>query len=218
MSSINTLKVASVVIREETYKEYDKLFTLFTKDFGKIRAYAFGVRREHSKKIGALRLFSFVEVTLENKNDSYTIIDAKVLDGFEGFTKDYEITCYAAYFVELIDYFSYENMESENVFRLLYYTFKALSKGNINCKLIKSIYELKMLKYQGEYVDSENLKNKNATVAYTWDRVLTSDPKELYTFKLEEDIFKIFRNEVDREFRQKVDKKFKSLESIGREL
>ena len=92
--------------------------------------------------------------------------------------------------------------------------FKALINGIVDRELIKNIFELKMLKYQGEYIDSESLSNKNGTLAYTWERVLVSEPKNLYKFKLKDNVYKLFRDEVNKEFRQKVDKKFKSLQKL----
>ena len=214
MASNNLEKVKAVVISDTNYKEYDKLFTLFTKDYGKIKVYAFNVRREHSKKIGLLRLFSFCEVELKNSNDSYSLLDAKIIESFDELSNDYDNICYASYFVELVDYFSFENIESEEVFRLLYYTFKALIKGNIDRRLIKNVFELKMLKYEGEYIESSDLKTDNETLKYTWDYVIHSEAKDLYKFKLSDEAYKLFEKEVDYEFRNKVKKKFKSLEKL----
>ena len=214
MADNNLEKIKAVVIADTNYKEYDKLFTLFTKDYGKIRVYAFNVRREHSKKIGLLRLFSFCEVELKASGDNYSLLDAKMIEDFDKLSDDYANICYASYFVELIDYFSFENIESEEVFKLLYYTFKALTKGVIDRDLIKSVFELKMLRYEGEYIESIDLKTNNETLKYTWDYVLKTEPKDLYKFKLTDELYKKFSEEVDREFKSKVNKKFKSLEKL----
>lgn len=214
MADANIEKVKAVVISDTNYREYDKLFTLFTKDYGKIRAYAFNVRRANSKKIGLLRLFSFCEVDLKTKGDSYNLHDAKIIESFDELSSDYENMCYASYFVELVDYFSFENIESEEVFRLLYYTFKALIAGRIDRELIKSVFELKMLRYEGEYIESTELKTDNETLKYAWDYVLKSEPKELYKFKLADEVYKLFRDEVSFEFKKRVNKKFKSLEKL----
>ena len=214
MQETSLEKVKAVVILDKNYREYDKLFTLFTKDYGKIRAYAFNVRREHSKKIGLLRLFSFCEVDLKTRGDSYNLNDAKIIESFDDLSSDYENMCYASYFVELVDYFSFENIESEEVFKLLYYTFKALTAGIIERDLIKSVFELKMLRYEGEYIESTELKTDNDTLKYTWDYVLKTEPKELYKFKLTSEVYKLFRDEVSFEFKKRVNKKFKSLEKL----
>lgn len=207
-------KITAFVMSDADYKEYDKLFTLFVKELGKIKAYAFGIRREHSKKIGALRLFSLCDVDIYDKGDFYTIKDAKTICSFDELSTDFEKMCYASYFIELIDYFSFENIESDEIFSLVYYTFKAIIKGTVKLQLIKLVFELKMLKYQGEYIESSELKNDNETLRYTWDYVIRTEPKLLYRFNLSDDIYELFEREVEREFRLHVNKKFKSLDKI----
>lgn len=208
-------KIVAVVIDSIDYKEYDKLFKLFSKEYGKINAYAFGVRRVHSKKIGALRLFAFCNVFLKSNNEKYGIVDVEILKDFGGISKNYELFCYASYFVELIDYFGYENIESSDVFYLLYYSFKALIDRKVDTKLIKLIFELKLLKYQGEYRESSMLGNVNNTLIYTWDFVLKTLPQKLFTFNLKDDVFKSFEKEVEYDFKSKVNFRFKSLERLN---
>ena len=129
-------------------------------------------------------------------------------------TFDYEAICYASYFIEVIDYFGYENIESGDVFELLYYSLKALEQNKIRRELVKYIFELKMLKYQGIYIEKDDLKEDNETLKYAWNYVLVANPKKLYSFELKDDILKLFGKEVEKEFKSKVDKKFISLESI----
>ena len=45
----NLVKFDAVIIRDTDYNEYDKLLTLLTKDIGKIKAYAFNIRKTKSK-------------------------------------------------------------------------------------------------------------------------------------------------------------------------
>ncbi len=214
MSAKDTNEIVAVVTSDTNYKEYDKLFTLFTREYGKIKAYAFGVRRAHSKKIGALRLFSFCKVSISEVNEKFSIKDAEIIEDFEKLAFDYEAICYASYFIEVIDYFGYENIESGDVFELLYYSLKALEQNKIRRELVKYIFELKMLKYQGIYIEKDDLKEDNETLKYAWNYVLVANPKKLYSFELKDDILKLFGKEVEKEFKSKVDKKFISLESI----
>ena len=214
MANVSENKVKALILSDSNYKEYDKLFTLFTKELGKIKAYAFGVRREHSKKIGLLRLFSFLDISLAGEADKYSIKDVNIIESFEEISNDYEKMCYASYFVEVVDYLSFENIESTDVLNLIYYTFKALVQNKIDLKLIKSIFELKMLKYQGEYIRSDMINANNKTLKYTWDYVIDAKVNKLYNFELDLSVFNLFKSAVDKEFKQKVNKKFKSLDKL----
>ncbi len=210
----NLIKLNGIIIKETDYNEYDKLITLLTREKGKIKAYAFNVRKSNSKNIGKAKLFTLGTFELRENNESYTLENIIIKEDFNDLTKDYESVCYASYFIELADYFSYENIESEEVIDLLYFALKSLIKGIVDKKLIRRIFELKILKYQGEYKDSDNLLDKNATLKYTWDFVISSLPQKLFTFKLSDEIFKKFNDEVAIEMRDKVSFKFKSLNEI----
>jgi DNA repair protein RecO (recombination protein O) len=210
----NLIKLNGIIIKETDYNEYDKLLTILTREKGKISAYAFNVRRSNSKNIGKVKLFALGTFELRENNESYTLENIIIKDDFSELTNDYENVCYASYFIELADYFSYENIESEDVIDLLYFALKSLIKGAVDKKLIRRVYELKLLKYQGEYKDSDSLLDKNETLKYTWDFVINSLPQKLFTFKLSDEIFKRFSDEVAIEMRDKVNKKFKSLNEI----
>lgn len=210
----NLIKLNGIIINETDYNEYDKLLTILTREKGKISTYAFNVRRSNSKNIGKVKLFALGTFELRENNESYTLENIIIKDDFSDLTKDYENVCYASYFIELADYFSYENIESEDVIDLLYFALKSLIKGIMDKKLIRRVYELKLLKYQGEYKDSDSLLDKNETLKYTWDFVINSMPQKLFTFKLSDEVFKKFSDEVALEMRDKVNKKFKSLNDI----
>ena len=165
MNTKNNLeKLNGVIIGESDYKEYDKLLTILTKEKGKISVYAFNVRRQKSKNIGKTRIFSFGEFEVRKNNDKYQLENIVLKNSFLELTNDYNITCYAYYFVELVDYFSYENIESEDIYLLLYYTFKALIDNKMPTKLVRRVFELKMLKYQGEYKESDSLTSNNSSL------------------------------------------------------
>lgn len=210
----NLVKLHGVIIGEADYKEYDKLLTVLTKEKGKIKVYAFNVRKQNSKNIGKTRTFSFGIFELRYVNEKYQLENIILKKSFDGLTNDYNLTCYAYYFIELVDYFGHENIESEDIYYLFYYSLKALVELKLDPKLIRRVFELKMLKYQGEYKESDSLSSDNKTLAYTWDFVIKTLPNKLFSFKLSDTIFKLFDSEVAIEMRDKVNKKFKILENI----
>lgn len=216
MNTKNNLeKLNGVIIGESDYKEYDKLLTVLTKEKGKINVYAFNVRRQNSKNIGKTRIFSFGVFELRQNAEKYQLENIVLKKSFSELSKDYDNTCYASYFIELADYFGYENIESEDIYTLLYFTFNALIDGKVPAKLIRRIFELKMLQYQGEYKESDSLSSDNKTLAHTWDFILKTIPKKLYSFLLSDEIFELFDKEMSVEMRDKVNKKFKTIDEIS---
>lgn len=208
----NLYKVNGLVLKEADYKEYDKLLTLFTKELGKIKVYAFGVRKGNSKSIGKTMPFVFCTYELKKDKDMYVLSGSTLLKSFTELSSDYDTACYASYFLELIEYFAVENEESDDMYALIYYTLKALLDKKVKKGLIRRIFELKLLKYQGLYTDTEDIKYEK--LKYTWDFVLRTDPKDLYSFKLDTELEKLFFDVISLEMREKVNRKFKSLENI----
>ncbi|MBR3288456.1 MAG: DNA repair protein RecO [Lachnospiraceae bacterium] len=216
MNTKNNLeKLNGVIIGESDYKEYDKLLTVLTKEKGKINVYAFNVRRQNSKNIGKTRIFSFGVFELRENAEKYQLENIVLKKSFSELSEDYNNTCYASYFIELADYFGYENIESEDIYLLLYFTFNALIDGKVPVKLIRRIFELKMLQYQGEYKESDSLSSDNKTLAHAWDFILKTVPKKLYSFLLSDEIFELFDKEMSVEMRDKVNKKFKTIDEIS---
>lgn len=214
----NMLKLNGVIIGDSDYKEYDKLLTILTKELGKIYVYSFNVRRSSSKNIGKTNLFTFATFEVRKNQDKYFLENVILAYDFNDLANSFDNICYASYFIELASFVTFENLICDEIIDLLYYSFKALKKGIIDKKLIRRIYELKIIKYLGEYKISDDLNDDNTTLKYTWDFVILSEPKKLFTFKLSKEIFDKFDYLVNKEMKEKIGKNFTSLELINNEI
>jgi len=110
--------------------EADRLLTLFSKDAGIIRAVAKGARRIHSKKAGHLEPFTRVSLMLARSHDLWIVTQAVALDLFMPLHEDLILTSEAAYVLELVDRFSYEEGENHPLYQLLVETLERLSRGD----------------------------------------------------------------------------------------
>jgi DNA repair protein RecO (recombination protein O) len=110
--------------------EADRLLTLFSKDAGIIRAVAKGARRIHSKKAGHLEPFTRVSLMLARSHDLWIVTQAVALDLFMPLHEDLILTSEAAYVLELVDRFSYEEGENHVLYQLLVETLERLSRGD----------------------------------------------------------------------------------------
>ena len=63
----------ALVIKEMSVGESDRLVTLFTRDYGLIRAFAAGAKSVRSKKGAATSLLTYGSFTLLRKKDTYKI-------------------------------------------------------------------------------------------------------------------------------------------------
>lgn len=147
------VKVRGMVILSTPIGENNKRVVLLTKEYGKISAFVRGARRPGNHLMAASDSFAFGSFYLMCGKDSYTMVNAEITNYFRELTTDINITYSAYYFLELAEYYSVENEDASDMLNLLYASFKALLAGKIDKRLVRYIYELKILVLNGEYPD-----------------------------------------------------------------
>ena len=118
-SNPHTLTVDAVVLRHNDWGEADRLLSIYTRQAGKLRAVAKGARKMRSRKAGHLEPFTHVRLLLARGRDFWIVTQAETIDAYSALRDDLMRTGYAAYLVELIDRFTYEEGETSGLFSLL---------------------------------------------------------------------------------------------------
>jgi len=126
-SSERTLRAETVVLRHNDWGEADRLLVLFTREAGKLRAVAKGVRKLKSRKAGHLEPFTHVKLLLARGRDFWIVTQAETIDAYLPIREDLVRTAYAAYVIELLDRFTYEEGENRALFQLLVETLERVS-------------------------------------------------------------------------------------------
>ncbi len=145
------IKVTGMVIASAPIGENDKRIVLLTKEKGKISAFARGARRPGSQLMAPSDSFAFGSFYLVCARDYYTLAGAEITNYFRELADDLTATYTACYFLELAAYFAVENQDGSQMLNLIYAAFKALLNPNIDNRLVRHIYELKILVINGEY-------------------------------------------------------------------
>jgi DNA repair protein RecO (recombination protein O) len=146
----DTIEVTGVVSFSAPVGEYDRRLVLLTRELGRITVFAGGARRPTCPYIAACRAFTFARFTLNQGRSAYRLKSAQIVESFEALARDFDAVSYGTYFLELGGYFSEENVEAEELVNLLFVTFKALLKPAIPKKLVRCIFELRVLAVNGE--------------------------------------------------------------------
>ena len=142
--------VTGMVLSAMPVGDYDKRLVILTKEVGKISAFAKGARRPNSALLACSQAFAFGEFSLYAGKSSYNIVSSEISNYFGELRDDFEGLCYGFYFCEFADYLTKENNDEKNILKLLYQTFRALSKKSIDPQLVRAIYELKIMELNGE--------------------------------------------------------------------
>ena len=128
IKNVHVLKTEGVVLRHTDWGEADRLLVLFTREFGKIRALAKGVRKLRSRKAGHIEPFSRSTLLLARGRDMWIVTQAELQEAYQPIRDDLLKTAYALYILELLDKFTYEEGENPGLFRLLVESLERTAK------------------------------------------------------------------------------------------
>lgn len=207
------ISVTGMVLRASPVGEYDRRLVILTCERGKITAFARGARRPGSQLMACSGPFVFGKFLLYEGRDAYTLSGAEVQNYFREIAGDMEAACYGSYFLEFADYYGRENVESVESLKLLYQSLRALLKQAIPNRLVKPVFELKLMEINGEYMEKPIGRLAESTV-YTWEYVLGSRVEKLYTFTVTDQVLEEFSRCVEENKKRFIDKTFHSLDIL----
>jgi DNA repair protein RecO (recombination protein O) len=143
-----TFRLDALILKHMDYGEADRILIVFSKEQGKVRAIAKGVRKLHSRKAGHLEPFTHSRIFLARGRDMPIITQAQTIDTFNGLRSDLVKIGYASYVIELLERFSSEDGENYSLFNLLIDTLMRLERSE---DLFNPVlyYELHLLALQG---------------------------------------------------------------------
>jgi len=144
-----TYKTEGIVLKRINWGEADKILTIFSKHYGKIRCIAKGIRKLTSRKGGNLELFNYVVVFLIKTKGLEIISEVQVINSFPAFRKDLKRIALAYHLCELIDCFSRENQTNKQLLLLLKESFEYLSRTNENLPQLLFNFKIKLLDVTG---------------------------------------------------------------------
>jgi DNA repair protein RecO (recombination protein O) len=138
----------ALVLRRQDFGEADRLVTLFTPRFGKIRAVAKGVRRPTSRKAGHLEPLTRVKLQIAKGRNLDIITQAEASELYPNLRRDLVSIGHANYIVELLDRFTVEREENLAVYRLALATLDRLCEGNSAAAAVR-YYQIRLLDMVG---------------------------------------------------------------------
>lgn len=143
-----SFRVEAVVLRHNDWGEADRMLWLFTRELGKIRAIAKGVRKPRSRKAGHLEPFTRTNLLLARGRELYIVTQAETVNAYTPIKEDFTLWGYANHIVELLDRFTYEEGENRALYRLLTNTLGRISSP-YDTTLVVRYYEVRLLDLMG---------------------------------------------------------------------
>jgi DNA repair protein RecO (recombination protein O) len=139
-----------MVIAQSPMGEYDRRVVLLTLEKGKISAFARGARKPNSHLVGASQPMCFGTFSLYPGRNSYTLQSAQITDYFTELKSDLVKIAYGSYFLEIASHLTRENNDEREILKLLYRSLQVLERETVPRKLLRCIYEIRILTCFGE--------------------------------------------------------------------
>ena len=146
----NRINLTGIVLSVMPVGDYDRRVTILTKEKGKIAAFARGARRPGNSLLAVSQPCVFGNFTLFPGRDSFTISEVKVEEYFPEIRENLDSVYYAMYFCEVADFYTKEGNDEREMMKLLYASLRALVKGQMSRRLIRSVFEMRTSVISGE--------------------------------------------------------------------
>ena len=134
-----------LVLKETRYKESDRIITILTPGLGVISASAQSSLRLKNKLFSACGLFCYSEFVLLPGRNMYTVREAESKNVFHGIASSIEGMSLAMYMAEMAAALSPTGEEAEKELRLLLNCLYMLSEKKADLRVIKAVFELRLM-------------------------------------------------------------------------
>ena len=152
------IKTQGLVLTSVNLNDNDKLFTLQTRDAGKVTAISKGIRSHKHKDFAALQNFCYSDLVLSSRGGLYYVSSASVINNFYGLRNSVEQMSFAAYFADVVKSFPEELLLDDDYFSFVLNTLYLTSKAQEKCKngdvtgyltRLKTVFEIKTVCFAG---------------------------------------------------------------------
>jgi len=156
-----TFHSEAIILSYKNWGEADRMLWLYTRKLGKVKAVAKGVRKMKSRKAGHLEPFTCSNLMFARGRSFLIITQAETLTPFIDLREDLLLVGYAAYVVELLDRFTYEEDENHLIYQLLKDTLTRIDGAPTPDLAIRyfEIHLLDLLGYRPDFTNCINCRS-----------------------------------------------------------
>ncbi len=148
MHRTRTYTTEAIVMRRDDYGEADRLVTLLTPDYGKLRVLAKGARKLTSRKAGHIELFTRTRLLLAKGRTFDLITQAELIEAHRPLREEMHRGALAHYVCELANRFALEGGDTAPLYGLLVEGLGWLCEGR-DPRLAARYFELRLLTLEG---------------------------------------------------------------------
>lgn len=148
MGTPRNYQTQGIILKQTKLGEFDKIVTIYTPEFGKLRAVAKGASRSKSKLGGNVEPLTHSLMLLAKGRNLDIVTQSQTINGFLALKSDLWRMACGLYVLELIDSFTVEGGDNRPLFDLLLDILQQLSEPDSNETALR-YFELHLLHYLG---------------------------------------------------------------------
>ena len=142
--------LTGIVLKKNTSGDSDRLYTIYSKEKGKIAVVAKGVRKINSRRNPHLDTLNLIKFSVRESKSKYkTIEEVKAQNSFKYIKEDLDLSGAAYYMCDLISRFNEEEQENPDQFELLQQSLSTLENNLIPLNYVVSAFEVRLMKLLG---------------------------------------------------------------------
>ncbi len=162
------LKTEGLVLNKKKINDVDVLITVYTKDYGKISIYVYGILKSKKRDKQAINVLNCSEFVLYKKNDSYLAQSFYTKKMYRNILLDITKLEMSLYFIDSINQIYDRNIKNEELYERFLNIFKYIDDYK-NMTDDKRNYFLlsflkRIMKEEGIFNDDQDIENKDCVV------------------------------------------------------
>ncbi len=162
MKQTRVYTAQAIVLKRRNIGEGDRILTLFTKKYGKMRVVARGVRKITSRRAPHVEVFNHLIATIHKGQHQDTLTEVAPVETFENIRRDLKRVGAAYYLCELVDGLLPAEQPHEDVFLLLVEAFTALGKvGRERVDVLRARFAAALLTKLGYMAREKKFKDND---------------------------------------------------------
>lgn len=132
----------AILLAARDWSGADRVVTLFSNEYGKLSALAYGARNAKSRLAGVLQPFSHVDVAIQPGKSIDTIKQCELKQSFREIREDLTVMAYASFLAEIVNELWPEREPDPLVFTLLIGAFKLITRRNPRIVALAAAWQL----------------------------------------------------------------------------
>ena len=140
----------ALVLRRSDYRDYDRMVTLISPNYGRLEASARGVKKPKSPLINATEPFCAGEFGFASTKAGLTLAQCEIIEGNYPIREDYDKLIHASYYAQLLLAASQPGEASPPLFQLGLKSLAHLSYSSVPPELITAMFEMHYMLILGE--------------------------------------------------------------------